>query len=53
MHLNVPKIFFEWRRTKTLKQFTFCHYIDNFSPWEDIVRKLPSLGRFTVTVNAD
>jgi hypothetical protein len=19
-----------------LQQFTFCHYIDNYSPWEDI-----------------
>jgi hypothetical protein len=35
MHLDILIIFLNGRG----KKFTFCHYIDNFSPWEDIVRK--------------
>ncbi len=38
MHLNIPIIFF-CGREKKFAAFYQCHYINNFSPWEDIVRK--------------
>jgi hypothetical protein len=54
-HINAfeyPYNFFEWWRKINWHQFTFCHYIDNFSPWEDIVRKKVSKLRSIAELRA-
>jgi hypothetical protein len=53
-HINAieyPCNFF-WVVKKNLQQFTFCHYIDSFSPWEDIVRKKVSKLRSIAELRA-
>ncbi len=47
-----PYIFLSGREEKNLQQFTFCHYIDNCSPWEDIIRKKVSKLRSIAELRA-
>ena len=50
MHLNIPIIFFNGR--EKILAALYCHYIDNCSPWEEIIRKKVSKLRSIAELRA-